>query len=219
MSSRSAIKTSFILAPCFMILIKAASFFKVSYIIGSYTALFSASSFMPGVVGVYGGLAGSGLVLALGLVMRSYFGLLSFKILAYHIPSFFAAASWANSHWSIRVFVPAICMVLFVVHPVGFYAAPYALYWLIPIYLHYSVSKNLFSTALASTFIAHAVGSVIWLYTVPMTTAAWLALIPIVLLERLLIAAGMVGVHQVAKAWVRHVQWIKAYAAARTEQQ
>ncbi len=46
--------------------------------------------------------------------------------------------------------------------------------------------------ALASTFIAHAVGSVIWLYTVPMVASAWLALIPIVACERLLYTAGIV---------------------------
>lgn len=218
MSSRSAIKTSFIVAPCFMILIKAASFFKVSYIIGSYTALFSASSCMPSVVGMYSGLLGSGVLLALGLAMRSYLGILSFKILAYHIPGFFASASWAQPHWTIRVLVPAVCMILFVVHPVGFYAAPYAFYWLIPMVLHYSGSKNLFSTALASSFVAHGVGSVIWLYTVPMAAVTWLALIPIVALERILIAAGMIGIYQLARVAIYQVQQLKTYVQTRVHQ-
>lgn len=57
--------------------------------------------------------------------------------------------------------------------------------------------QSLFLTALGSTFIAHAVGSVIWCYTVPMTPAMWLGLIPVVALERTLFALGMVVAYKV----------------------
>jgi hypothetical protein len=57
--------------------------------------------------------------------------------------------------------------------------------------------RSLFLQALGSTFIAHAVGSVIWLYTVPMTAAMWMGLMPIVLFERIAFALGMVIAHYV----------------------
>ena len=53
-------------------------------------------------------------------------------------------------------------------------------------------SRSFYAQALGATFTAHAVGSVIWLYTMPMAQEAWLALIPQVAIERLTFAAGIV---------------------------
>ncbi len=47
------------------------------------------------------------------------------------------------------------------------------------------------SKSLGATFTAHAVGGAMWNYIVPMTPAAWIALIPIVIFERLLFASGI----------------------------
>ena len=44
---------------------------------------------------------------------------------------------------------------------------------------------------MSATFIAHAVGSLIWLYTVGMTSLYWNSLIPLVAIERLVFAVGM----------------------------
>src|SRR2546430_1999084 len=67
-----------------------------------------------------------------------------------------------------------------------------------------------FLQALGSAFIAHAVGSVIWLYTVGMTPAAWLGLIPVVFVERMLCAAGMTvayyGISGLASVLVNRAQ-------------
>jgi hypothetical protein len=86
-------------------------------------------------------------------------------------------------------------MILFVMHPVGGQAFVYSLYWLIPVALYFIPHRSLFLTGLGSTFIAHAVGSVIWCYTVPMTAGMWMALMPVVFCERLLFALGMVVMH------------------------
>ncbi len=118
--------------------------------------------------------------------------LFSLHYLAFYIPGFFAAAYWASSSsMLIRVLVPILCMIAFIAHPVGGAAWLYAMYFLIPVLLYFRSKNNIFSTALGSTFVAHAVGSVIWVYTVPMTVFAWLALIPVVIIERLLFAIGM----------------------------
>src|SRR3989338_4864553 len=47
------------------------------------------------------------------------------------------------------------------------------------------------SKSLGATFTAHAVGGAMWNYIVPMTPQAWVALIPIVIFERLIFAGGI----------------------------
>jgi len=83
-------------------------------------------------------------------------------------------------------------MALFVIHPVGTIAFAYSLYWLIPVCLwilnRFNLLKGIFSTALQSTFVAHAAGSIIWLYTLNMPATKWLSLIPIVAVERFVFA-------------------------------
>lgn len=119
------------------------------------------------------------------------------------IPSACAMLSWHSAHQaakqkmlnsSINAFLPAICMAIFMLHPTAHGAWPYALYWLIPIVIYASnhTGNNLL-IALQSTFVAHAVGSIMWLFLVPMTPAQWLALIPVVALERLSIAVIAAG--------------------------
>ena len=51
--------------------------------------------------------------------------------------------------------------------------------------------SSISAKSLGATFTAHAVGGAMWNYIVPMTPAAWIALIPIVIFERLLFASGI----------------------------
>ncbi len=209
------------------ILAKLGGIFKVSFIIGSFAAFFSISSMLLPLTGAFGGILGSTTLFGAGILVRLAFGsVLSFKILAYHIPGYLASAYWARPSKWLSVVLPIACMVLFMAHPVGYAAAPYAMYWFIPVviglfgilektdgkklpfvlrtllglskdaahsavYRRISPSKNIFLHSLTSTFIAHAVGSVIWLYATPMTPEFWYALIPVVAVERLVIASGM----------------------------
>lgn len=177
----------------FTSLVKAASFFKVSFIIGSWAAFFSAASIAVPLVGAFTGMSGAIGIFGLGILVRYVIsGNLPFIFLAYHIPGFCASAYFASSSFIVRLLLPLACMAAFIAHPVGGAAWVYSLYWLIPIALYVMRKKSLFLTALGSTFTAHAVGSVIWLYANPMTAGAWLALIPVVLVERLVFASGMV---------------------------
>jgi hypothetical protein len=124
----------------------------------------------------------------------------------------------------LHIALPLTCIILFITNPAGKQAAPYASYWLIPIalwtlrILNLTPTNTWFATslnALQSTFIAHAVGSIIWLYVVPMSANQWLALIPVVAIERLLIAGmsvlalqAMVAIAQTAtKAKTRMVRY------------
>ncbi len=87
--------------------------------------------------------------------------------------------------------IPILGMILFWMHPIGAQAWGYALLWLIPIVATVFAAKHLFLRSLGATFQAHVVGSVAFLYTIGMPAEAWWALIPIVLVERGMFAAGI----------------------------
>ena len=177
-------------------LISLSSLVKFSWMVGSQMSFFSGINCVAPLSGAFGGIFGSLASYALRTLTYLFlFGTLSIKCLTFGIPNFFASLYWASSHWSIRAGIPALCMLLFWLHPVGFAAGAYAFYWLIPIAVHYLSRNNIFLQALGSTFVAHAVGSVMWLYVTPMTPGVWLALIPVVAIERMLFATGMVVVH------------------------
>jgi len=88
--------------------------------------------------------------------------------------------------------VSLVCMAAFIAHPVGQQAWAYSLYWLIPA-IALALPEHLLLRSLGSTFTAHAIGGVIWIYSFPSTPAFWMMLIPIVAFERLLFALGISG--------------------------
>lgn len=100
------------------------------------------------------------------------------------------AAIYFASKSKLNLLVPIACMILFWINPVGFASFPYGLFWLIPIII-FPFKKNVALNALGTTFTAHAVGSVAFLYSVPMTAEIWRGLIPVVLMERFVFAAGI----------------------------
>jgi hypothetical protein len=180
--------------------IKAASLLKTSYIVGSHAAFFSASSIALPLMGAWSSIPTIITTCACGFLIRLALGasvIPMLSMLAFWVPGLCAALYWQMPSKLYRFGLPFTCMILFVVHPVGAAAAPYAFYWFIPMIIATLRSRSLWLDALASTFTAHAVGSVIWLYTVPMSASAWLALIPIVACERLLYTAGIVVGHSV----------------------
>lgn len=86
--------------------------------------------------------------------------------------------------------VSLICMVAFMLHPIGGQAWVYCLYWLIPAIMKF-LPDRLFLKSLGTTFTAHAVGSTLFLYAVPMSVEFWLGLIPVVAFERIMFALGI----------------------------
>lgn len=86
--------------------------------------------------------------------------------------------------------VGPVAMVLFWLHPEGSVAWIYPLFWVIPVLATF-YKKNLFARSLGSTFTAHAIGSVAYLYAFNIPAEVWFALIPVVAFERLLFASGI----------------------------
>jgi len=190
---------------------KVSGFVKMSFLVGSQMIWFSGVNSILPLSGAFGGVLGAGLVFLMRqLIHIICFKTLSLSFLALCVPGFCASLYWAQPSPRLRrtsspieslfahvlhLLLPIACMFLFIAHPIGGQAFIYSFYWLIPVVLYFIPHRSLFLTALGSTFIAHAVGSVIWCYTVPMTAAMWLGLMPIVALERILFALGMVVAH------------------------
>jgi len=184
--------SALVLVSCAAVLLGLSRYLLVNEIIGSGLHL-SFFSFFDAIMPLTGAVSFglSSLIFSLRSLLRvAVFGVSPF-ILLYHIPGLCASASWASSNKLIHIGIPALCLALFWGHPVGWAAAPYALYWFIPMAISLFNKESIFLHSLASTFIAHAVGSVLWLYGTSMTSAMWLSLIPVVIVERLIFASVM----------------------------
>ena len=107
------------------------------------------------------------------------------------------------------VVVPAVCMILFIVHPIGNTVFFYSFYWCIPMVLYAYFRRNLFAQALISAFVAHALGSLVWLYCYQLAGIYWIAALPVVPFERCLIAMGIVAADKVYAAVCVMIQQFK----------
>ena len=109
-------------------------------------------------------------------------------------PMLFAAWYFGTKKDKLSFLVPIAAIVLFVAHPVGRQVWYFSLFWVMPIIIKLLPKKygdRIFLRSLGATFTAHAVGGAMWNYLVPMTPQAWVALIPVVIYERLLFASGI----------------------------
>ena len=91
-----------------------------------------------------------------------------------------------GSLWGERLMnlvLPTAAILFFLLHPATGIGAWYSIFWLIPIGLHYCSDSRL-KTAFQATFVAHAVGSCLWLMIIPMQPMAWIMLMPQVCVER-----------------------------------
>ncbi len=175
------------------------SFFKLSFALGSKSFAFSGINFFFPLMGAFFSLPLTACLLPIVFMFKqvAFYGLLTLGL-----PTLAAALCWNFSRerfkileFLIKIFLPLLCMLLFVLHPVGNKAFLYSFYWFIPVGIYifekFYSKKIIFLTSLSSTFLAHAVGSVIWLYSLNMTSEQWISLIPIVAIERLVFACGM----------------------------
>ncbi len=164
--------------------------------LGAENQYFTLFQFMGPIAGGFlGAMAGALSVLLAEIISFIYLGkafeLINVLRLA---PMLFAALYFAKYAKGklLQATAPLICMALFMLHPIGSQAWQYSLYWLIPAAV-LLLPENLFLRSLGSTFTAHSIGGIIWLYLIPTTPAFWMALIPIVAFERILFALGISG--------------------------
>lgn len=147
-----------------------------------------AGAFLGPIVGVLSVLIAE---VASKLYMNSSWDILTILRLA---PMLFAAWYFGAKKDKIIYLVPILAILAFVAHPVGRQVWYFSLFWTIPIIvklLPKKYSDKAFLKSLGATFTAHSVGGAMWNYLVPMSPAAWIALIPIVIFERALFALGI----------------------------
>ena len=104
---------------------------------------------------------------------------------------YFALASRKKFQGKWLLAIPILCILAFIIHPIGRQVFYYALmFWSIPI-IAYFKRDNLFIKSLGATFTAHAVGGTAWIWAFNLPAAVWRNLIPVVIAERLLFATGI----------------------------
>lgn len=194
------------------------SIVKVSAMLGARGAHFSCMAMVAPLMGAFFGAFPAIGIVGMLLIVRS---LMLSVGLTVGLPTLFATLSWHLSRardqrlvrvadFFLHVCVPVLSMIVFSTATTG-YAFCYSLYWLIPVagfVARKRGASSIFIQALTSTFIAHAVGSMIWLFVVPMASSQWVALIPIVAIERFISALGMtaayVGLTKVKSVRYKH---------------
>lgn len=160
-----------------------------NFIIGSKFAWFSCASMIMPAFGYH-----YSLVYVIFYIFTK--SLCSSKIIflcLHKTPLLFATMTLQQRHAVLYVGLPASAIILFGLHPIGYQAWWYAGYWFIPMVIYFFAQDSIYSRACAASFVAHAVGSIIWLYHGNIPAEMWMALIPVVAIERLLITAGMVA--------------------------
>ncbi|MBI2137966.1 hypothetical protein HYU13_00095 [Candidatus Woesearchaeota archaeon] len=117
--------------------------------------------------------------------------------LARLLPMVFAAYYFGmKKKNAIGVAVPLLAIAAFVLHPAGREAWFFSLFWTIPVIVRILPDKfanNAVFKGLGATFTAHSVGGAVWVWAVPMTPEQWVALIPVVIYERLMFTGGIVA--------------------------
>jgi len=195
---------------------------KLSLLIGSTSSISLLHITAPLSASLFSGI--NGLFTIAGLILAHLiFPLFPLKL---GLPMLVATLSWSVAinkipkKWLLpaNIFchfvLPITCMMLFITHPIGNEAWGYSLYWLIPVGIasarFLNFAQHTFFSGLQSTFVAHAVGSIIWLYTVPMTSGQWLALIPLVAIERFTLAGLMTVGHEAITAFTKCIASIQS---------
>ena len=108
-------------------------------------------------------------------------------------PVAFGAIYFANKkkHEYFNIIIPVISIVAFNLNPVGREVWYFSMYWLIPIAMHFVKDRFVFARSLGATFTQHSIGGALWVWFLHLPPQAWIALIPIVAIERFAIAVGM----------------------------
>jgi hypothetical protein len=175
---------------CFMTILTVllARLMPFNSILGSMGFYFSWSTMVAPIIAQYAGIYWMGLFL---ISFKSMTWPALFMHGIHRLPLLGSAVAYQRHGWITSIMVPFVCMIMFVMHEVGSQAWPYSLYWLIPMVLWW-MPNNIVTRALSASLVAHAIGSVIWLYTGTIPVAIWINLIPVVAVERLLISAGII---------------------------
>lgn len=194
--SKMLTKKRLMFVALFTILVFVGNKINFSTLVGAENQFFTLFQF-------FGPIAGSFLGATFGVIAVVFAELIDFFVAGKEAtllniirlaPMLFAAYYFGSKKKNLGVAVPIIAILAFVLHPVGREVWFFTLFWTIPIIgklLPQKYSNNILVKSYGATFTAHSVGGALWVWTVPMTAAQWIALIPMVIVERFLFGAGI----------------------------
>lgn len=164
----------------------------LTHLVGSQARFTLFDSFAPIAGGFLGSFSG-----AISVLLMQFFNFLvhGSKVLdagtiIRFLPMMFAAI-YFGKRTKINLIIPIIAIIAFNLNPVGRSVWYFSLYWLIPIICYFFQERSLFAKSLGSTFTAHSVGGALWIYFFHLPKLAWIALIPVVAIERFSFTVGI----------------------------
>lgn len=139
------------------------------------------------------------------------FRLLPAVFSAYYFGSFdrLQEWNWKKKILSPLVWIPLLAMGVFLLDPIARGGWMFSLYWWIPVLAVFFWNRSAIARAFGATFAGHAIGSAIWAHSVPMTSSAWIQLIPTVAMERTFFAIGIFLTFEIVGFFLSHlrVEW------------
>lgn len=176
----------------FVLLVFVSTKINFSALVGAQNQFFTLFQFFgPMAGGILGPFVGASIVALASVVNFIVSGTAPEALNILRLAPMIVAAFYFGSKLKqFTLIAPIVAIIAFVAHPVGREVWFFSLFWTIPIIAKFFHSR-LFLRSLGATFTAHSVGGAIWIWTVPMTPEAWIALIPVVMVERLLFASGI----------------------------
>ncbi len=192
---------SVLFAALFIVLTKT----KISPILGTDSKISVSTMFGPILGSVLGIKLGLGTIIfaqCVGVLIGLY-KLKSLQNLLVFVPIMSSSLFFSRSFKGDKrlVILPLLCIIAFLLHPIGREVWYYSLFWIIPIGIvkfNKKISKllkrpifKIYAYSLGTTFVDHAIGSVIYLWLLNIPAKFWIAAIPLTLIERLIIAAGI----------------------------
>lgn len=186
-----------IFATLLALLFLVLSQIKFSQILGTKMRFSLAVIFGPTLAKIFGIKFGT-IVIILSQILGIFLGILKFegtKDIFVFFPIIFAGIFFSQILKNKRnqIILPLLCIFLFNLHPIGKKVWFYSLFWTIPVFLSFfKIPKfSLFGKSLATAFVDHGVGSVIYLYLLNIPAPFWIQAIPLTILERLFIGSGI----------------------------
>jgi hypothetical protein len=173
-----------------------ASFFSCMFsgALFPFTKIFAISLILPGCVLAAPHLGWASIICSLffarSLFMASW--LLNLFYPATLMGGLFMRYSHENKHT--RLFfslLVATCFASFLLHPVGSQSSAYTFFWFMPLCFLLSSGHSAVFRSIASVFMTHALGTIIYLYSHVTTPSYWISLMPLVIVERLFMASGI----------------------------
>lgn len=180
---------------------------------GTQSGFFGLASIFAPTLGFFSGASSCAFVYLVRTAL-SFSTTLAFASCLSHIPTLAGSLILSSESRFLPRLLAALCIGTFLVHPIGRESFLYSFYWLIPIGISFVPAPSIFLRSLSSTFITHAVGSIIFLYTRTTTSTFWQLLIAQVWIERLTYALLLTATYYAVTVCINLIKQLRSERVA-----